>query len=73
MKFDQVLPCLALGLGMAHAYQPADPSQTLWFSSPAKNWEKEGLPLGNGTMGAVMMGGAETGSTSVCLAILTLR
>ncbi|SMF38645.1 alpha-L-fucosidase 2 [Alteromonadaceae bacterium Bs31] len=34
----------------------ANPDMTLWFDRPALNWEKEGLPIGNGAMGAVFMG-----------------
>ena len=32
------------------------PPQTLWFSSPANDWENEGLPIGNGALGAVITG-----------------
>ena len=31
--------------------------QQLLFTSPATSWEREGLPIGNGRMGAMMMGG----------------
>ncbi|WP_049722980.1 glycoside hydrolase family 95 protein [Gilvimarinus polysaccharolyticus] len=31
----------------------------LWFDSPAVDWEREGLPIGNGAMGAVIFGGVE--------------
>lgn len=34
---------------------PADPL-TLWFDAPAADWEREGLPIGNGAMGAVVSG-----------------
>ena len=37
------------------AQNPAD--QRLLFSSQASSWEREGLPIGNGRMGAVMLGG----------------
>ena len=30
---------------------------TLWYNQPAANWEKESLPIGNGAMGASIMGG----------------
>lgn len=30
---------------------------SLWFDQPAEDWEKEGLPIGNGVMGAVIAGG----------------
>ncbi|WP_232301144.1 glycosyl hydrolase family 95 catalytic domain-containing protein [Gilvimarinus agarilyticus] len=31
----------------------------LWFNSPAHGWEREGMPIGNGAMGAVIFGGVE--------------
>src|SRR3984885_12131136 len=34
----------------------ADNSPRLWFSHPAKQWI-DGLPIGNGRMGAMVMGG----------------
>ncbi|HSC68292.1 MAG TPA: glycoside hydrolase family 95 protein [Cellvibrio sp.] len=30
---------------------------TIWFDRPATNWETDGLPIGNGAMGAVIAGG----------------
>ncbi len=30
-----------------------------WFNAPANNWEYEGLPIGNGAMGAVITGEVE--------------
>lgn len=30
---------------------------SVWFDQPASDWEKEGLPIGNGAMGAVIAGG----------------
>ncbi len=35
----------------------ADP--ILWYDKPAKSWEKEALPIGNGRMGAMFFGGTE--------------
>lgn len=29
----------------------------IWFTHPAAKWDAEGLPIGNGRMGAMMMGG----------------
>lgn len=37
----------------------ADSALTMWFDHPAADWEKEALPIGNGAMGAVFMGGVE--------------
>ncbi|HVZ98862.1 MAG TPA: glycoside hydrolase family 95 protein [Caulobacterales bacterium] len=33
---------------------------TLWYDRPATDWEREGLPIGNGALGAMIMGGVET-------------
>lgn len=30
---------------------------TLWYDHPAADWEREGLPIGNGAMGAMLLGG----------------
>lgn len=35
---------------------PADEPTAFWFDSPAENWENEGLPIGNGSLGAVVTG-----------------
>jgi alpha-L-fucosidase 2 len=35
-----------------------DPSR-LWYDKPAGNWETQGLPLGNGRLGCMVMGGVE--------------
>ncbi|MDR7091688.1 glycoside hydrolase family 95 protein [Cellvibrio fibrivorans] len=32
---------------------------SIWFDQPASDWEKEGLPIGNGAMGAVIAGGVQ--------------
>ncbi len=37
----------------ARAAMPA----SIWFDQPAANWESDGLPIGNGAMGAVIAGG----------------
>ena len=37
--------------------QAAPAPLTLWYDKPAADWEREGLPIGNGAMGAVLMGG----------------
>ncbi len=43
-----LMPCRA---------NPADLS--LWYDKPAADWEHEGLPIGNGGMGAVITGGIQ--------------
>ncbi|HSC53277.1 MAG TPA: glycoside hydrolase N-terminal domain-containing protein [Phnomibacter sp.] len=32
---------------------------SIWYDKPARHWETEGLPIGNGRMGAMMMGGIQ--------------
>lgn len=34
-------------------------ANVLWFDQPASDWEREGLPIGNGYMGAVITGGVQ--------------
>ena len=34
-------------------------ASSLWFDKPAADWESQGLPIGNGAMGAVIAGGVE--------------
>ncbi len=39
---------------------PSPPGrQVLWYDSPAKNWETDALPIGNGRLGAMIFGGVE--------------
>ncbi len=51
----QLLCCLVLfcATGVVHAAMPL----SLWYNAPAKDWEKEALPIGNGRIGAMIMGG----------------
>ncbi len=35
---------------------PVAPPTIVWFDRPAADWEREGLPVGNGALGAVVMG-----------------
>ncbi|WP_157960411.1 glycoside hydrolase family 95 protein [Marinimicrobium alkaliphilum] len=32
---------------------------SLWYDAPGEDWETQGLPIGNGAMGAVILGGTE--------------
>jgi alpha-L-fucosidase 2 len=49
----------AVAAGAAGA-AAADPAPlVLWFDRPAADREREGLPIGNGAMGAVITGGVE--------------
>ncbi|WP_448635150.1 glycoside hydrolase family 95 protein [Pedobacter panaciterrae] len=38
--------------------KPID-DKSLWYTQPAKNWHQEGLPIGNGRMGAMLLGGTQ--------------
>lgn len=37
-------------------------SKKLWYMQPAVKWDQDGLPIGNGRLGAMMMGGLKTDS-----------
>ena len=51
---------LALAQAVADAAPPLTPaSQVLWYDAPAKNWETEALPIGNGRLGAMIFGGTQ--------------
>ncbi|MFM7181743.1 MAG: glycosyl hydrolase family 95 catalytic domain-containing protein [Verrucomicrobiales bacterium] len=53
-----LLTLLGSGLSCASAQTaPIDPSSTLWYNRPAKDWEREALPIGNGRLGAMVFGG----------------
>ncbi|MCU0791265.1 MAG: glycoside hydrolase family 95 protein [Opitutaceae bacterium] len=49
-----VLP-LAASLGLAQASAP-NAGSILWYDAPAKSWMTEALPLGNGSLGAMLFG-----------------
>ena len=42
----------------AEAPEPGTPKLELWYRQPAKEWT-EALPIGNGRLGAMVMGGTE--------------
>ena len=46
-------------VALSFAGSIASASPVLWFDSPASDWEQEGMPIGNGAMGAVIFGGIE--------------
>jgi alpha-L-fucosidase 2 len=56
---------LVLVLSLIHASVMATepgsskPLLNIWFDKPAADWEGEGLPIGNGALGAVVMGGLD--------------
>lgn len=36
---------------------PVDPESTLWYDEPARSWQHDALPIGNGRIGAMIFGG----------------
>ncbi|MES1197059.1 MAG: glycoside hydrolase family 95 protein [Pseudomonadota bacterium] len=54
-----VLFALAAPILNARADDASAPLLTLWYDHPATDWEREGLPIGNGAMGAVIAGGVD--------------
>ncbi len=40
-------------------FTPAQAEVVIRFDAPASDWEREGLPIGNGALGAVIAGGVE--------------
>ncbi|MCP5537872.1 MAG: glycoside hydrolase family 95 protein [Akkermansiaceae bacterium] len=51
-----VIAAAVVGLSSAHA---SDASHVMTYDEPAKKWELNGLPIGNGALGAVLMGGID--------------
>lgn len=47
----------AVAWAMSASAAPTDQGTHIWFDQPASDWEREGLPIGNGAMGAVIQGG----------------
>jgi len=47
---------IVLGHSLAFS-EPSPQDLSLFFAAPAEDWESEGLPIGNGAMGAVITGG----------------
>ena len=55
MQINRIfLACLFAGVLMA-----ADPSTTLWYQQPAKEWMTQALPIGSGNLGAMLFGGMQ--------------
>ncbi|GGY73534.1 hypothetical protein GCM10011613_18370 [Cellvibrio zantedeschiae] len=44
---------------LAFAAEISAPALKITFDKPATDWEREGLPIGNGALGAVVMGGVD--------------
>jgi alpha-L-fucosidase 2 len=57
-----IAACGALGLILSPDEANADAlgPLSLWYDQPGTDWEREGLPIGNGAMGAVVLGGVGT-------------
>jgi alpha-L-fucosidase 2 len=47
---------LILGLLMASTAWATAAETSLWYDKPARNWETEALPIGNGRLGAMLFG-----------------
>lgn len=59
LRFADVLFLLSFVAGttmMACSEQPHQPTLKATYNKPAKNWESEALPIGNGYMGAMIFG-----------------
>ena len=54
--------CLAsLGFTLSsQAAETPETSQVLWYDSPAKEWQEDCLPIGNGHLGCMIYGGVQT-------------
>jgi alpha-L-fucosidase 2 len=53
----QLLQTLAASAVAAQTQTAAASPLTLWYRKPATKWESEALPIGNGTLGAMIFGG----------------
>ncbi|MDR3527461.1 MAG: glycoside hydrolase family 95 protein [Rhizomicrobium sp.] len=52
---------LCLSMFVAASCDASPPANTtLWYDKPAADWEHEGLPIGNGALGAMITGGVAT-------------
>jgi len=59
--FSQAINLFALiSIVFIPAFVSANPNNMLfWFDQPTTDWENKGLPIGNGTLGAVITGGVQ--------------
>lgn len=55
MKQMKSLTVLLLLFVSAVVYAGDGGKKMLWYKQPAQKWDAEGLPIGNGRMGAMMM------------------
>lgn len=61
MKIPIVHLALIAGFACLNTTQAAPSDLTLSYDQPPSNWEKEGLPIGNGSLGGVLMGNVGKG------------
>jgi len=52
--------CGAVAAGELKTGAVDGPEMKLWYEQPAKHWQGQPLPLGNGPMGCMIFGGVET-------------
>ncbi|NQT37869.1 MAG: glycoside hydrolase N-terminal domain-containing protein, partial [Planctomycetes bacterium] len=50
---------MAGGAALAEDSQTSSGRFVLWYRSPAQDWEKQALPIGNGSLGGKIFGGVE--------------
>jgi len=59
-RFLMLVASLLISAGaFSQETSTATPGLSIWFDKPASDWEREGLPIGNGALGAVVMGGVD--------------
>jgi alpha-L-fucosidase 2 len=51
--------CGIAGAPAQESPQRAVPDHVLWYRAPAGDWEKEALPIGNGSLGGMVFGGID--------------
>ena len=57
-KMDEAFNPVAKATFVKDAKPPTEP-MTLWYRKPARKWETEALPVGNGRLGAMVFGGVD--------------
>ena len=57
-KLEEAFNPVAAAKFVDEAAPPTEPL-TLWYRKPARKWENEALPVGNGRMGAMVFGGVD--------------
>ncbi len=54
-----LVPFAAVPQSRAGEPCPAGDAHVLWYRAPARNWETEALPIGNGRLGGMVFGGVD--------------